>query len=264
MTWINAPFERFARNTKTPRELKMSYKVLMAHLQTGADNAGLLAVTADLAKRFDASVIGIAACQPVQLLAEEGFVAGEVIAESYAELKKEIAAAEAQFRSALGGRVKHLQWRSAITYLALANYLAEQARAADLIITGKQSDGSLLDSNRAVNVGALVLQAGRPVLVVPEGISSLPMEQVFLGWKDSREARRAAADALPLLAMANASLCWQSGRPASNRVWKRRPRTSRPGWTATALPRAQPPSPLPVRMPPRFISNCAGASAICW
>jgi nucleotide-binding universal stress UspA family protein len=37
------------------------------------------------------------------------------------------------------------------------------------------------------------------MLLVPQGITSLPLKNVFIAWKDTREARRAALDALPLL-----------------------------------------------------------------
>src|SRR4249920_4276038 len=40
---------------------------------------------------------------------------------------------------------------------------------------------------------------GRPTLVVPKEVSSLPLEHAVIGWKDTREARRAVQDSLPLL-----------------------------------------------------------------
>src|SRR6185312_4729028 len=110
----------------------MSYKTLMVRLELDGDNAGVLEIAADLAARFDAKVIGIAACQPVQVMAAEG-IANIAIEEEYSQIAREIAAAEGQFRSALAGRVKVLEWRSTITYAPLAEYIAEQARAADLI-----------------------------------------------------------------------------------------------------------------------------------
>jgi len=40
---------------------------------------------------------------------------------------------------------------------------------------------------------------GRPVLVVPAAADELKLEQVVIGWKDTRETQGAALDALPLL-----------------------------------------------------------------
>jgi nucleotide-binding universal stress UspA family protein len=51
-------------------------------------------------------------------------------------------------------------------------------------------------------MGAPVLQAGRPVLIVPGTIDKLVLGHVIVAWKDTRETRRAALDALPLLKMA--------------------------------------------------------------
>jgi hypothetical protein len=40
----------------------------MVHVDIGAPNTGLLRVAGDLAERFKADVIGVAACAPAQLL----------------------------------------------------------------------------------------------------------------------------------------------------------------------------------------------------
>jgi nucleotide-binding universal stress UspA family protein len=45
----------------------------------------------------------------------------------------------------------------------------------------------------------LVMSAGRPMLIVGEGVDILDLRSVLVGWKDTREARRAVVDALPLL-----------------------------------------------------------------
>lgn len=183
----------------------MEYKSLMVHLELNGDNDGVLNIAGELAERFKARVIGIAAAQPVRNLYDEGCTAGEVLAEDQAEIDKELNACVAQFRQALEGRTKGLEWRSTITFDSLDDYIAEQGRAADLIITGKDIGGAFLDATRRVNIGRLAVNAGRPVLLVPQGIQTLPLKNVFIAWKDTREARRAALDALPLLKLADHS-----------------------------------------------------------
>jgi nucleotide-binding universal stress UspA family protein len=49
-----------------------------------------------------------------------------------------------------------------------------------------------------------MMAAGRPVLVVPPGTESLAAHHIVVGWKDTREARRAIWDALPFLKRAEA------------------------------------------------------------
>lgn len=180
----------------------MAWKSLMVHLELNSDNAGLLAIARDLARQCDARMIGITACQPIQILYNEGWTATDVVTQDRDEIKKEMAEAEAAFRAALTGHVRHLEWRAAITYEPLADYIACQMASADLLITGKDLGPKLFDETRRVNIGDLAMRAGRPILVVPRGVTTLPLKNVFVGWKESTEARRAVADAVPLLQVA--------------------------------------------------------------
>lgn len=189
----------------------MTYKSIMVHLELGGDNEGVLQIAGDLAERFNADVIGIAACQPIQVLYNEGLGADDVIAQDRAEIAREMKNAEEQFREALSGRAKTLQWRSSIAYGSLADFIADEARAADLIVTGRDMGPKLLDQTRRVHIGDLVMRAGRPVLLVPQGVTQLKLRTVYIGWKESREARRAVADALPLLKSAQTVTVVQVG-----------------------------------------------------
>ena len=56
-----------------------------------------------------------------------------------------------------------------MTFASLADYVAHQARAADLIITGPDIGGSVFDHTRQVGIAVLVMTAGCPVLIVPKG-----------------------------------------------------------------------------------------------
>jgi nucleotide-binding universal stress UspA family protein len=176
----------------------MTYATLMVHLELGRSNAGLLRVTAELAERFGASVIGIAARQPMQMAYGDAYVAGDLIEQDRDEIAKEIKAAEVEFRIALQPRVPVIEWRSAQKYAYLSDYIANEARSADLIVTGVAST-DFFDASRIVNTGALVMQAGRPVLIVPTAAQALRLDRVLIGWKDTRETRRAVSDAIPLL-----------------------------------------------------------------
>jgi len=176
----------------------MTYGTLMVHLELGRSNAGLLQIAGDLAERFHAGVIGIAACQPMQLVYGDSFISGDIYEQDRQELDKEMKAAEAEFRRALQMRAVTLEWRSTVMFTLLSDYLAREARSADLVITGIAS-GDLFDSSRSVNTGDLVMRAGRPVLVVPAAAGKVKLDRVVVGWKNTREARRAVSDALPLL-----------------------------------------------------------------
>lgn len=180
----------------------MPYMTLMAHLELGRSNAGLLKIAGDLAERLHAGVIGIAACQPAQLAYGEGYVAGDLMQIDRDELERELKVAEAEFREALQGRTDTLEWRATVTFGSLSAYVAAEARSADVILT-QASSNDIMDHARCVGTGGLVMQAGRPVLVAPKGAEQLNFEQVLVAWKDTREARRAVMDALPLLQKAS-------------------------------------------------------------
>jgi nucleotide-binding universal stress UspA family protein len=177
----------------------MTYATLMVHLDIGSSNAGRLQVAGDLADRFGASVVGIAGAQPMQVVYADGYVSGEMIEDDVEAKEKEIAAAEAEFRGTFRKRTNALEWRSAVTLDPLSDFIACEARSADFVITGVDHNKSVFDASRHVELGDLVMRIGRPVLVVPEAVTKVGFDRILVGWKDTRETRRAVADALPFL-----------------------------------------------------------------
>jgi nucleotide-binding universal stress UspA family protein len=173
----------------------------MVHLGLNQSNEAVLEVAASLSEQCHARLIGIAACQPEQFPLSDGYSGFEVLAACRDELEKELSDAEGQFRRAMKDDEASLQWRSRYTTSSLSSYIAEEARCADLLITGIE-EGEWLDSARHVSIGDLVMRTGRPVLIVPQEAPVAPFNRVVLAWKDTREARRAVVDALPLLTLA--------------------------------------------------------------
>lgn len=180
----------------------MNFKTLMVHLELGQPNDRLLTMTADLAQRLKAHVIGIVACQPIRLDWQDAYVNAEVITEDRTEIEKEMSAAEKSFQAAMAEKATSTEWRSGVTFGSLADFIADQGRAADLIITGPDIGASVFDHTRQVGIADLVMDAGRPVLIVPKDQDHLALHHVLIGWKGTRECRRAVADALLLLQMA--------------------------------------------------------------
>ena len=179
----------------------MGYGTLLVHLDLGRGNEGMLAVAADLAGRFGAAVVGIGACQPMRIEGD-GYVSGAVIEQDRSEIEREMYAAEGEFRGAFGLHSEGSSWRSMVTTRPLSDYLAGEARCADLVVVSAAA-GVHPDPSRRVDLGALVMQAGRPVLVVPEGVRVALLQHVVIGWNDSREIRRAVRDAMPVLRQAS-------------------------------------------------------------
>jgi len=61
---------------------------------------------------------------------------------------------------------------------------------------------TLVDPCAAPDPSDLVMQAGRPLIVVPSTAEWLDLRSILVAWKDGGEARRAVFDALPILAAA--------------------------------------------------------------
>jgi nucleotide-binding universal stress UspA family protein len=177
----------------------MGYATLMVHVSLSSSNDAVLRVAATLAEQFKAHVIGVAACRPIQISYGDGYASGDLLAAQQTEIENDMKAAEASFRTALEGKASGLEWRSAVSFEPLAGFATAQARAADLVVTGPSRGGSPFNASASVDIGDLVMSVGRPVLVVPPNIEALELNHAMLGWKESRETRRVATDALPLL-----------------------------------------------------------------
>ena len=179
----------------------MSYATLMVNLVLGQPNADVLQFAGNLAQRLDAHVIGIAVSRPLPLMTGDGYADAGIYEEILNELAVEVSQAEAEFRGAMQGSVKSIEWRSTTSIGALPDFLADEARSADLLIKSTVS-GDRLDTTRAVSTGDLLMRLGRPLLLVPPGMPTPRLDRMLVAWKDTREARRAVVDALPLLRLA--------------------------------------------------------------
>jgi nucleotide-binding universal stress UspA family protein len=179
---------------------------LMVRLTAGTSNDELLRFAVDCAGRLKPTqVIGISSCRPIQFYTTpDAYVPADMMDQDFEQIDKDLKEAERSFRSALEGKAKRIEWRSAVTtYGATADYVARQMRAADLLITPVEDSASVFGTTRHVHPADLALRIGRPVLVVGRGVEQLDLRHVVIAWKDTREARRAAEDALPILELAD-------------------------------------------------------------
>lgn len=175
----------------------MSYATVMVSLALDEPNEARLEAAGQIAEKFDAGIIGIAASQfSPPLYFTSGEQAQSLIDQGQAAVKKRLSELEAQFRGATKNRAKFVEWRSAIDFPA--RFILQQARCADIIVSGGRSD-ALSDPFALASPKDLVMQAGRPLLVVPGVGNWLDLRSMLVAWKDTTEARRAIVDSLPLL-----------------------------------------------------------------
>jgi nucleotide-binding universal stress UspA family protein len=175
----------------------MTYATVMVSLAIDQPNEARLAVAGQLAERFDAGLIGIAAAVfSPPLYYTTGDQAQILIDQGEASIKRRMAELEAQFREAAKNRAKNIEWRCAIDFPA--RYVQQAARSADIIVSGGHSD-AFSDPFALVTPKDLVMEAGRPLLVVPDSVDWLDLRSVLVAWKDTPESRRAIVASLPVL-----------------------------------------------------------------
>lgn len=178
----------------------MPYRNILVHLDAlpGCDhriNAAL-----DLAGRFDARVIGLATTGVLVLPYGLGMVpSGEMLAEWEDYLAAQARAATGRFET-LAGQRGIGQIESRVAEGIELSAITLNARYADLVVVGQPDPAGAIADGTRVTPGEVVLEAPRPVLVVPYiGAPAGFGKRILIAWNGSREASRAVADSLPLL-----------------------------------------------------------------
>jgi nucleotide-binding universal stress UspA family protein len=149
-----------------------------------------------MAQEFGAKLIGVAAAEPNLAIVgvEGGHVAAEYYAAESANIERLLGRAEEKFHAAapVSGQA---EWRGVVN--DATSVVIEEARRCDIVVAGLGDSGGMTG---ALDAGHLILSCGRPVLLVSEtGDGKFRLGKAVVAWKDTREARRAVSDALPLL-----------------------------------------------------------------
>lgn len=176
----------------------MSYAGILVHVHAAPETSARLEFAVALAKRFDATLIGVGAEMMPPIVPDYGFAAGQgawlqVMRET---IEDNLDRARKAFEAASAGLAKTAIWESGLELPTPA--VARASRAADLIVAGTDM-GWHENAYRDAATGELVVTAGRPVLTVSAKKGGTIGERVLLAWKDTREARRAMSDAVPFL-----------------------------------------------------------------
>lgn len=176
----------------------MRFKTIIAILQNEQDAERVLDCAIPLASRFESHLIGIhAEALPVPYTSATGFPDTEFLQVS-ADMNRERAdKLEAVFVQRIEDSGLSFEWRSLESFSGDSALTGiSSVRAADLIIAAQRETGG----DPSADVDTLVYDAGRPVLVVPSaGPLVTTFKRVLLAWNGSKEAARAAFDALPFI-----------------------------------------------------------------
>jgi len=184
----------------------MTMQDLLVVMDGSSRNDAVLSVAIGLARRHDAHLTGFC---PLQLLypANLGFALSghaEMLAVSEAVRHLQTYAQEsarnleARFREQLRRHDIRGDWQIASGAAAAA--VAHRARSADLVVLGQaDADQPLPQAGRGL-IADVLMSAGRPLLIIPfAGQFGTIGGNVLIGWSETREAARAAHDALLLI-----------------------------------------------------------------
>lgn len=189
-----------------------AWRTLLVHVEPGDYAAARVDAAAALAEELGALLVGVGAETIAPMTFADPYMGPT--AELFTALREQIdanlKAAEKTFRS--HATCAHREWR--VVDNRPTPTLAAMARACDLIVAGGAPTGGA-DTYRQADTAELALVAGRPVLVVPPAGGRLRAQKIVVAWKDTREARRALADALPLLRSAEEVLVVAVGDEAA-------------------------------------------------
>lgn len=172
--------------------------VRLAHARTVIASVGAENVTR-LVGLFTNALPEFATVMPI----EAGAAAVSVVADIEDQVRREGDAIEQALNTRLAAfgvpfEVRRLEARPA----GLARLTARQARWADLFIATCPYRGNAeLDWGDLVE--AVLTESGRGVLLAPPGAHAPEkFDRILIGWRDCRQATRAVAEAMPLVAVA--------------------------------------------------------------
>jgi nucleotide-binding universal stress UspA family protein len=179
----------------------MAYKTILVCLNEIARNPVLLNVVSDIAAKQEAHVIGLYVLPAVRIYPAVGpGVFAEVVEEFRESYKTRSVEVRQQFEDHMRKQTFPSEWRFVDSRSPeIATAVIEHSLQSDLVVVSQvdPDGGSGIEADFAERV---VMDSGRPVLVVPlYGTFRDCGRQALVAWNASREAARAAFDAVPLL-----------------------------------------------------------------
>ncbi len=129
----------------------------------------------------------------------------DVIEQMRKPLRERAQRLEERFKARIAEANVSAEWRSASSeYSALPSRLVEEAVSADLVLC-PEVEAENVDVTTLDLPERLVLDGGRPVLVLPPGqTAQIPPKRVLIAWNNSPQSARAVFDSLDLMRDAEA------------------------------------------------------------
>lgn len=180
----------------------MNYKSILVNLDIDGPIFSVVKTASELAQRWNARLTGFCAADAyLPVTGPEGVeLATQVWSQMRDDDEHRFTELRKEFEALVAGAVE-TDWRVAQERPTYA--LVQTARIADIVVTQATKGAVTKDTARRVDPGNAVLQLGRPLLVVGSDTEQRVGRKIVVAWKDTREARRAVVDAMPLLQAAD-------------------------------------------------------------
>ncbi|MBB4123887.1 universal stress protein [Martelella radicis] len=179
----------------------MTYKTILAVMESPTQAGGFLDYAIEIVRSFDAHLIGLHAetVNPTPIIAPME-IPDPISIQSLQDMaeKRSAELGEIFRKRAAREDISH-EWRKIVSASGFAgSSVIDSARSCDLIIAPQVSPDAPGDAR--ADFESFLFESGRPVLLVPHVDKvAKPFNRVMVAWNGSREAARATFDALPFL-----------------------------------------------------------------
>lgn len=194
----------------------MALKNILVHVTDTAQSQHRVDAALDLAMRHDAHLTGIDIEPTINMPA---YLAPEIPTDVLREIQTQHAARAAKAHVNFEAAAQRAGWidRSSLVteHGDRIDMLSLHARYADLTVVGQTPPPNTPNGEMTL-AHDLVLESGRPVLVIPYFGAKAPIgNNIVVAWNGSREAARAVGDAMSILERAD-TVCVLSIQPADS------------------------------------------------
>jgi nucleotide-binding universal stress UspA family protein len=185
--------------------MSLSPMTITVFLHCSSSGQKRAAHAAALAQRWGAHLVGVNVVfagvpLPPSMSYARGAQALKQVVAHRRQLDADAEAAAAQVNEHFRDLCAELQVSAELRAIDRVNSVEDAIRIAfhsDLVIVGHPEPHGLPDE---LSVEKLLLASGAPTLIVPNGWDGETIgDKILIGWNATREARRAVADAMPLL-----------------------------------------------------------------
>ena len=199
--------------------MNSSWRSILLHVDAQPASVARLEVALELAERHDGRITALFAALNPAMETSFTYSAGAAYDElSVARRQQWRDLAVERLRRAGGNDDSRIAWFDLAGDAFVSGFVAESAYA-DLLVVGAPSAGTVTGGPPAGFVESVIVESGRPALVVPAagpprgGLG----RRVLIAWDGSPQAARALAAALPLLRSAEAVhvASWSSASPCA-------------------------------------------------